>query len=132
MCADGLLSKTRLAEHLTKLSGKQAELQSELAKCHASIAPTFDAKQLAALFEQFVGWDTRTREERRSILAVTIPRLRIESGEVVEFYRLLDSKKVQVAANDRATPRRDLASSSKQSKIHRVYRFVRRFSPVPV
>jgi DNA invertase Pin-like site-specific DNA recombinase len=118
MRGDGTITKARLAEHLTRLDGQQAELESELAKCHQSITPAFDAKQLAALFGQFIGWETRTREERRSLLAVTIPRLRIESGEVVEFYRLLDGAKanVQMEASTRVSqPRRNKISSPKRS-----------------
>jgi DNA invertase Pin-like site-specific DNA recombinase len=89
------ISPSRLAEHLTKLDGRQAQLENELAKCRESILPTLDAEQLTEMFEQFKGWDTLTRDERRSILSVTIPRIKIESGEVTEFYQLLDNKSVQ-------------------------------------
>jgi DNA invertase Pin-like site-specific DNA recombinase len=98
MRGNGEITRARLAEHLAKLTGQQAELEKELAKCRECIPPTFDAKQLTRMFEQFNGWDLLRREERRSILAVTIPRLRIEAGEVVAFYRLLDNVQVQVNA----------------------------------
>jgi DNA invertase Pin-like site-specific DNA recombinase len=97
MRGNGEITRARLAEHLAKLNGQQAELENELSKCRESM-PTFDAQQLSQMFEQFKGWDTLTREERRSILAVTIPRMRIEAGEVVEFYRLLDNAQVRVNA----------------------------------
>jgi DNA invertase Pin-like site-specific DNA recombinase len=115
MCADGLLTRTRLAEHLAKLGGQQAELEKELSKCRESILPTFDAEQLVQMFEQFAGWDTLTREERRSILAVTIPRLKIEAGEVVEFYRLLDNATVQTGANAGVIKGRNKNTSSTQN-----------------
>jgi DNA invertase Pin-like site-specific DNA recombinase len=95
MRGNGEITRARLAEHLAKLNGQQAELENELSKCRESM-PTFDAQQLTQMFEQFKGWDTLTREERRSILAVTVPRMRIEGGKVVQFYRLLDNAQVQV------------------------------------
>jgi hypothetical protein len=99
MRGNGEITRARLAEHMAKLNGQQEELEKELSTCRESILPTFDAEQLTQMFEQFEGWDTLTREERRSILSVTIPRMKIDSGEVVEFYRLLDNANVQATVS---------------------------------
>ena len=114
MRAGGELTKAELAEHLEKLSGRQTELEGELLKCHEAIMPTFDTDQLTQMFEQFAGWDTLTRDERRSLLTVTIPRLRIRDGRVVAFYRLMDGANVQMPSNEGITSIVDKKSSSRR------------------
>jgi DNA invertase Pin-like site-specific DNA recombinase len=117
MRGNGEITRARLAEHMAKLAEQQAELENELSKCRESM-PAFDAKQLTQMFEQFAGWDTLTREERRSILAVTIPRMRIEAGEVVEFYHLLDNAQIQV--NSGVTHQRRIKNSQIRQCILRL------------
>ncbi|MFP5207914.1 MAG: hypothetical protein ACLGRW_01345, partial [Acidobacteriota bacterium] len=56
--------------------------------------PSLTVDQVAHAFAVFAEWEFLGREDRRRILAVTIPRIRVHNESVTGFYRLLDGGEI--------------------------------------
>jgi site-specific DNA recombinase len=87
---DGDITKSERTERLEAIAEQLRRINEELSRLRDSAQPT-DVNQLLEMFKMFVGWDTRPREDRRKLLSLTIPRMRVKDGEVVSVFRLLDN-----------------------------------------
>jgi DNA invertase Pin-like site-specific DNA recombinase len=95
---DGLYTPEQRDERLKGLDLQVAMLTRELAMLRESLLPQFNKNELAALFHPFREFPLLKRPAKRTLLEVTIPRFRVENGEVVKLYRLLDKQEVAVPA----------------------------------
>jgi hypothetical protein len=94
MYADGDITKQERTERLGAVAEQLGRVNEELSRLRDS-AQTTDVNQLLEMFKVFVGWDTRTKEDRRKLLSLTIPRMRVKDGEVVSIFRLLDNQEAR-------------------------------------
>ena len=90
MYADGDITKQERTERLGAVAEQLGRVNEELSRLRDSAQP-IGVNQLLEMFKMFVGWDTRPKEDRRKLLSLTIPRMRIKDGEVVSVFRLLDN-----------------------------------------
>jgi DNA invertase Pin-like site-specific DNA recombinase len=87
---DGDITKQERTERLGAVAEQLGRVNEELSRQRDSARPT-DASHLLEMFKVFVGWDTLPREDRRKLLSLTIPRMRVKDGKVVSVFRLLDN-----------------------------------------
>jgi site-specific DNA recombinase len=87
---DGAIDKPTRDERLAKLAGEVKGIAEDIERLQALQVPNITQDQLVEIFTVFAQWRNLSREDRRSLLEVTIPRFRVDSGSVVSFYRLLD------------------------------------------
>ncbi|WP_348261361.1 recombinase family protein [Telmatobacter sp. DSM 110680] len=88
--ADGDITKQERTERLGVIAQQLGRLEEEISRLRESAQPT-ESSQLVEMFKVFAGFDTRPKEDRRKLLSLYIPRIRIKDGEVVSLYRLLDN-----------------------------------------
>jgi hypothetical protein len=86
---EGDITREEKAVRLASVSEQIRVLTEELSRLKGSVPAGTTLEQLAALFSVFIGWDTW--EDRRKLLALYAPRMRVRDGQVVSVYRLLDN-----------------------------------------
>jgi len=91
---DGDITKSERIERIGAIAEQLGRVNQDLSRLRDSAEPT-DVNQLLEMFKVFVGWDTRTKEDRRKLLSLTIPRMRVKDGEVVSIFRLLDNQEAR-------------------------------------
>ena len=89
MYADGDITKAERTERLGTIAEQLGRINEELSRLRDSAQPT-DVSQLLEMFKVFASFDTRPREDKRRLLSLYIPRMRIKDGHIVGLYRLLD------------------------------------------
>jgi site-specific DNA recombinase len=88
MYADGDITKTERADRLARIAIDLGGVNEELARIEAT--PVMTENQLVEMFRVFAAFDTLPKDDRRKLLSLYIPRIRVKDGEVVSLYRLLD------------------------------------------
>lgn len=96
MFMEGEISPAEKAERLAKVAEQLATVNEELTRLQASAPAGTTLQQLAALFTVFAGWDTYSAEDRRRLLSLYVPRMRVRDGRVVSIYRLLEGTETRV------------------------------------
>ncbi|MGA2051219.1 MAG: hypothetical protein ABSG96_26310, partial [Terracidiphilus sp.] len=82
-------------ERLGRVTEQLGTVTEELTRLQASAPAGTTLEQLAAMFSVFVGWGTYDREDRRRLLSLYLPRMRVRDGQVVSLYRLLDGSETR-------------------------------------
>ncbi len=96
MRSEGEYTKAEADEILVDVKARIAAVNTELAREREAMLPNASRSQLEKLFEPFKHWDLLEREDRRQLLTVTIPRIRVSGNSVVSFYSLLDDEETAV------------------------------------
>lgn len=95
MFMEGDISKEDRAERLSKISEQLGTVAEELTRLQASAPAGVTLEQLVSMFQVFAGWVTYTAEDRRKLLSLYLPRMRVRDGQVVSVYRLLDRQETR-------------------------------------
>ena len=93
---EGNYSKAQRDAKLKTLDAQRATLSTAIERASSEMMPALDESLLQAAFEAFAGWSMLGIEDRRRVLAVTAPRLRIRDGKMVSFFRSLDGHDMPV------------------------------------
>jgi hypothetical protein len=96
MFIDGDITKDEKADRLAKVAVQLGSVTEELTRLQSSAPVGTTLEQLTALFQVFMGWETYSKEDRRKLLSLYVPRMRVRDGQVVSVYRLLDSTESRV------------------------------------
>jgi DNA invertase Pin-like site-specific DNA recombinase len=96
MFMEGDITTTEKAERLAKVAERLAMVNEELTRLQASVPAGTTLEQLVSLFTIFAGWDTYSKDDRRKLLSLYVPRMRVRDGQVVSVYRLLDGTETRV------------------------------------
>jgi DNA invertase Pin-like site-specific DNA recombinase len=88
---DGVLTKEDRDAKLKSLDADLKRMGGEIERvCHQQV-PSLTEEQIAMAFQTFAEWEFLDREDRRKILAVTVPRIQVHNYSVTGFARLFDS-----------------------------------------
>jgi DNA invertase Pin-like site-specific DNA recombinase len=93
---DGVISRQARDERLKVIDSRVSAVTAELVRARQTQSPVLTVEQIAQAFQPFAEWDLLGREDRRRILAVTIPRIRVHNLSITGFYRLLDGCEVHL------------------------------------
>jgi hypothetical protein len=96
MFMEGDISKDDRAERLSKLDEQLEIVTEELTRLQASAPAGTTLDQLAAMFTVFSGWEMYSTEDKRRLLSLYVPRMRVRDGQVVSVYRILDGTETRV------------------------------------
>jgi hypothetical protein len=95
----GYITDGELDEAVAEIAAQLSKVDHELALAQPNAAlPKFGVEELMALFQPFAEWECCTSEEKRRLLTVYIPRLRVRDDAVASLFRLLDAREVAVSA----------------------------------
>lgn len=109
----GMISRTECDDRVKSVDARIALIARELAEAQHLQDPGLTPEAIARAFEPFHVWDMLGREDRRRILSVTIPRIRVNDYQIVSLYRLLDGCDVAIgAASGQTLTRRTEKSQS--------------------
>jgi len=89
MYVDGEISKDERSDRLARVAMNLGRVNEELARLDST--PVMTENQLVEMFRVFASFDTLPKEDRRKLLSLYIPRMRVRDGEVVALFRLLDN-----------------------------------------
>lgn len=109
---DGVIARDQRDERLKVCDVRVSAITAELAQARQTQSPVLTVEQIAQTFEPFAEWDMLGREERRRILAVTIPRIRVHNLSITGFYRLLDGCEVNLPKTGSPKPLKGRINSS--------------------
>ena len=104
MFADGTITRVERDERLERVASQLASLDEELARLESTAGRlTMDDfyELFGVLFDR---WAVMTKEERRKLLALHMPKIRVRDGRVVSLYRLLDGREVGLRKTIRLKP----------------------------
>jgi site-specific DNA recombinase len=87
---DGVIAKVARDAKIKSLDADLKRMRSEIERVRHQQIPSMTADQIAMAFQTFADWEFLNREDRRKILAVTIPRIQVHNYSVTGFYRLFD------------------------------------------
>ncbi len=93
---DGAIGKEDRDHRLKSINAHISTVTDNLAREQQVFSPVLSVDQIAMAFRPFAEWQTLGREDKRRILAVTIPRIRVDGESVTGFYRLLDDCEVSI------------------------------------
>jgi DNA invertase Pin-like site-specific DNA recombinase len=105
----GDLDRAEKDRRFAKLAGDLAASANELQRARESVMPRMSRDDIEAHFQQFSDWPLWTNEERRRVLSVTVPRIRVRDGQIERFYLLLDDHRQHLA------PRKNQSDSDNES-----------------
>ncbi|MDR3724097.1 MAG: recombinase family protein [Terracidiphilus sp.] len=88
---DGVLTKDDRDAKLKLLDADLKRMRNEIERVRHQQVPTLTEEQIAMAFQTFAEWEFLSREDRRKILAVTVPRIQVHNYSVTGFSRLFDS-----------------------------------------
>ena len=92
---EGDITKDERAERLAKIAEQLGTVNEELTRMQASAPAGTTLEQLVSMFTVFAGWETYSAEDRRRLLSLYAPRMRVRDGQVVSVYRLLDRQETR-------------------------------------
>jgi DNA invertase Pin-like site-specific DNA recombinase len=95
MFMEGDITTAEKAERLAKVAEQLATVNEELTRLRASAPAGTTLEQLLSMFTVFAGWETYSAEDRRRLLSLYVPRMRVRDGQVVSVYRLLDGQETR-------------------------------------
>jgi hypothetical protein len=109
----GMITREDCDGRVKAVDARMQMIAADLTEARCKQDPGLTAEAIAKAFEPFRVWGMLGREDRRRILALTIPRIRVREGKVTSFYRLLDGCDVPVAgaASTTSTHRTQSAQS---------------------
>jgi len=116
---DGVLSRESRDERLRIIVDRIRVVSGELELLRQSEYTAMSPQQLSQAFAPFAEWEFLGREDRRRMLAVAVPRIKVHNSLVVGFYRLLDGCEVNLPRPDpEPQTGRTKCSYSKPSPTH--------------
>ena len=80
----------RIEIRTAKVAEQLAMVNEELSRLQASAPAGITLGQLVSMFTVFAGWETCGKDDKRRLLSLYVPRMRLSDGQVVSVYRLLD------------------------------------------
>ena len=92
---EGDISRDEKSDRLATIAEQLGTANEELTRLQASAPAGVTLEQLVSMFQVFAGWGTYTAEDRRKLLSLYIPRMRVRDGQVVSVYRLLDQQETR-------------------------------------
>jgi hypothetical protein len=98
--ADGTINRAERDERLSKLKDQAVSIEEEIFRLESSSKSSgMSADELWEHFGVlFNRWSTLDKEERRKILALHMPKIRVRDGRVVSVFRMLDGREVKYKA----------------------------------
>ena len=87
---EGDITRDEKVERLAKVAEQLGAVNEELTRMQSSAPAGMTLEQLESMFTVFGGWELYSTEERRKMLALYMPRMRVRDGQIVSVYRLLD------------------------------------------
>jgi hypothetical protein len=109
---DDVLTKEDRDAKLKSLDADLKWMRGEIERVRHQQIPSMTEDQIAMAFQTFAEWEFLNREDRRKILAVTIPRIQVQNYSVTGFSRLFDGAAQGVSSHSAAIQTTSITKNS--------------------